>query len=215
MIACDGIVALPPPGTAFVRCDGMRLGMALPFDLAGALVGVRCGGAFIPAPATGMGGTRVADELTAAILAAADATWPGSGDWSPAAADPAAAAFGIDLTIAGCPFILLCSVTLAPTPPAAAADHSGWTRSLRDTLDATPFAVRAVLHENIMSLGEALGLRVGDILPIETRRDVSLRLGDRALARGTIAPDDDGGHRVTIAAVGAAGVTPAPPEEFP
>ncbi|MGI4880046.1 MAG: FliM/FliN family flagellar motor switch protein [Janthinobacterium lividum] len=212
--SCDRTAVSLPPATGFIRDDGWRLAFTVPIDLVGALISTRCGGPFVRSATAGAGGAAITAELTAAILAAADENWPGSGCWQPDAVDPDAATFAVELASGGHVFILGCAVT-----PAAIAvvvpDIGDWFPRLHAALDTTPFAVRAVLHDRIVPLGEVLAFRVGDVLPIETRRDVSLRLGDRALARGTITPDDDGGHRVTIVAVGSAGVTPATTEDLP
>jgi hypothetical protein len=212
--SCDRSVAASSPTTGFIRDDGWRVAFTVPVDLIGALIGTRCGGLFVRSATTGAGGAAIAAELTAAILAAADESWPGTGGWQPDAVAPDAAAFAVELAAGGYTFILGCAVTPA-TNAAVAPDIGDWFPRLHATLDATPFAVRAVLHDRVVPLGEVLAFRVGDVLPIETRREVSLRLGDRALARGTISPDDDGGHRVTIVAIGSAGVTPARTEDLP
>lgn len=208
-VTADAASVTQTPSSNFVRSDGMRIALTVPVDFIGAIVGVRCGGAFAPTAAAGAGGVSVTAEVTSAVLAAADATWLGAGVWQPTNEHPPAAVFAFVIAVAGFTFRLPCAIGLAPSILAAAPDTRDWRQSLRAALDATPFAVRAVLHDHVVPLREALAIRVGDVVPIETRRDVSLRLGDRALARGTIGPDDDGGHRVTIVAVGDVGITPA------
>lgn len=210
----DRTTVAPAPEFGFVRDDGWRLAFTVPVDLVGALISTRCGGPFVRSATAGASGTAIAAELTAAILTAADEAWPGTGGWQPDAVDPYAPLFAVELAAGGHVFILGCAVTPATIAPLV-PDIGDWFPRLHAALDTTPFAVRAVLHDRIVPLGEVLAFRVGDVLPIETRRDVSLRLGDRALARGTITPDDDGGHRVTIVAVGSAGVTPARTEDLP
>nr|WP_295658617.1 FliM/FliN family flagellar motor switch protein [Polymorphobacter sp.] len=212
--SCDRTAVSPAATTGFIRDDGWRLAFTVPVDLVGALISTRCGGPFVRSATAGAGGAAIAAELTAAVLAAADESWPGTGRWQPYAVDPDVATFAVELAAGGHVFILGCAVTPATVAPVV-PDIGDWFPRLHAALDTTPFAVRAVLHDRIVPLGEVLAFRVGDVLPIETRRDVSLRLGDRALARGTITPDDDGGHRVTIVAVGSAGVTPAPTEDLP
>lgn len=209
MVTCDDVAVAAPLSSGFVRGDGMRIVLTVPAELVGALVGVRCGGRFVPASAAGAGGASVAGEVTAAVLAAADAAWPGGSGWQPTDCGAATPVLALTLAVEGYGFSLPCAVVLAPTMVTSAPDTSDWSRRLHAALDATPFAVRAVLHDHVVPLRDALAIRVGDVLPIETRRDVSLRLGDRALARGTIAPDDDGGHRITIVAVGDPGITSA------
>ncbi len=206
-VVAEEAAPAPPPASGFVRGDGMWLGVTVPTELVGALIGVRCGGNFAPSTAARAAGPPVATEIIAAVLAAADAAWPGGSGWEPAAGGAGATGFALAIVVAGYSFALACNIALAPVVVAPAADSRDWSRRLHAALDATPFAVRAVLHDRIVPLRDALALRVGDTLPIETRRDISLRLGDRALARGTILPDDEGGHRVTIVAVGDAGIT--------
>ncbi|UAJ09610.1 FliM/FliN family flagellar motor switch protein [Glacieibacterium megasporae] len=210
----DQTAPAPVPATGFFRGDGWRVAVTVPMDLVGALISVRCGGPFSRSTMAGAGGSAIVAELTAAILAAADEAWPGGSGWQSDASDPEAAAFAVDLTAGGLAFNLGCAVTPAPIVPVI-PDIGDWFPRLHAALDATPFAVRAVLHDRVVPLAAVLGFAVGDVLPIETRRDVSLRLGDRALARGTITPDDDGGHRVTIVAVGSAGIIPAKTEDLP
>jgi hypothetical protein len=210
----DRTVAGSLPSTGFVRGDGMRVAVTVPTDLVGALIGVRCGGPFVPSAAAGTAGASITAEVVAAVLAAADATSPGLGRWQPVERVEAAPTFTLRLTIAGCTFSLPCAIAVAPMVTPSAPDTGDWHRRLAAALDATPFAVRAVLHDRMLPLREALAFSVGDVLPIETRREVSLRLADRALARGRIAPDDDGGHRVTIITAGDAGVSP-PTQELP
>jgi len=214
LAACDPAATVSSPATSFVRGDGWRVALTIPLDFVGALVSVRCGGPFLRSTMAGAGGAAIVAELTAAILAAADGAWPGAGGWQADAVDPEAAAFAVSLAAGELTFSLGCAVVAAPIVPVI-PDIGDWFPRLHAALDATPFAVRAVLHDRVVPLGEVLAFRVGDVLPIETRRDVSLRLGDRALARGTITPDDDGGHRVTIVAVGSPGITPAPTEDLP
>ena len=206
----------PLPTATFIREDGFLVSLALPAELAAAIVGFRCGGGFVCEATAGASGVAVERELEGAVLAAAGRTWTGPGGWSSAALPENAVPFAITITAAGIDFVVGCAVVAAPPPadlPAVAPP--GWARDIRSALDATPFAVRAVLHERAIPLAEALALRVGDVLPIETHREVSLRVEEPALARGTITPDDDGGHRVTIVALGRGGVTPAPHEELP
>lgn len=187
----------------FVRADGMIVAVALPETLAAAVVGRRCGGGFeaddadVSAPSV----ARARSDLHDAVLAAADGAWPGgSSRWSPGVPDDRLPRFLIAAEAGDYVFQLSVAVCCAPDPVASspASDAAIWARRLRGALDATPFAVRAVLHERSMTVTEAVGLRVGDVLPIETRRDISLRLGDPTLARGTVTPGDGGEHHVTI-----------------
>lgn len=202
----------PPPTAVFARSDGLVVAAGAPDALAAALVGQRCGGGFDPAGAD-VGApsvVRARAEFEAAILRAADGAWPGTGAWSPLAASGRVADFAVAAQASGTAFVLSFAVVPAvPSTVAPSDDAAAWTSRLRRTLDATPFALRAVLHERTLRLAEALALRVGDVLPIDTRRDVSLRLGDRALARGTIAADHDGGHRITVVGHARAGMAPA------
>ncbi len=193
--------------TGFVRADGMRIALTVPEALVGALVGVRCGGAFVPASSAGAGGASIAAEIVAAVQSAADVAWPGGPGWQAATSNDATPVIALSLSVGGYDFAMPCA--LAPARCVAApVDTAGWAHQLRVALEATPFAVRAVLHDRILPLREALAIRVGDVLPIEARRDVSLRVGERALARGTITPEADG-HRITITAVGDPGIASA------
>lgn len=206
------------PMAAFVRHDGLSVAIGVPQPLAAAVLNYRCGGAFVPGHTSGGAIRPIVTEVEAALLRAADQVWPGTSDWTAAPADRAATSFTLLLQAENHDFTLVVAVRL---PVVTKVDAYGgmnrlaWTGKLRAALDATPFGVRAVLHDQMIPLAEALAMRVGDIVPIETRREVSLRLGDHALARGMITPDDDGGHRVAIVSVGPAGVIPALIQEQP
>lgn len=195
-----------------VRADGLTVAMGIPEMLAGAVVGYRCGGPFVPVCASGSAVARVVTEIETAILSVVSRNWPGRGEWLAAPIDEVTPPFTVRLEAEGHAFALPVAIRLPIIKPIEvdrAVNRTAWASALRSALDATPFAVRAVLHDSMIPLSAAVALRVGGIVPIETRRDVSLRLGDHALARGTIAPDDDGGHRITVAAVGPARVVPA------
>lgn len=189
----------------FVRADGTAVAVALPAALPAALVALRCGGGFVAVPsnpsAPSVGRARA--DLHTAILAAVDMAWAGTAGWSPGGTDDRIPRFTVDATAGGHVFRLGFAVALAEaatiaTPP---GDAAAWAHRLRETLEATSFTVRAVLHDRGISLAAAVALRVGDVVPIDTRRDIALCLGNHALARGTVTPDA-GGYRVTVAAAG-------------
>lgn len=203
--------------TMFLRTDGLAVALDIPEMLAGAVLGHRCGGAFVPVRASGSAVARVVTEIETAILGVANRNWPGTGEWLAAPIDVMPTSFAVRLEVEGHAFIVPLAIrlpVLATVKTGREVDRTAWAGALRTALDTIPFAVRAVVHDSMIPLSEALALRVGDIVPIETQRDVSLRLGEYALARGTITPDD-GGHHVTIAAVGSACVVPASIKEQP
>lgn len=188
--------------------DSSWLGIALSPVLAEALVSQRCGGAL-----SGDGGqlsgtasvVRLQAGLVAAILGAAAASWLTAGDeWHPAAtatarsvAPPRQQRFTLDIAAQRCALDI--AVALA-SPAALPGTPASWAADLRRVIDHVAFPVRAVLFETRLPLAKAAQLRPGDVLPIETPRDVGLRVGAYRLAAGTVAPGDDGGHLVTIRA---------------
>ena len=187
MMACAG--AMPSARTRCARASAwsqaLKVGNRSP--LAGAVLNHRCGGAFVPGHTSGGAIRGIVAEAEAAVLRAADRAWAGAGEWIAAPVDRVTTLFAILLQVENHDFTLLVAVRLpVATKPDVGReiDRFSWSRALRAALDATPFGVRAVLHDQMIPLAEALALRVGDILPIETRRGVSLRLGDRPLARG-------------------------------
>jgi len=205
--------ATAQPSSWFMRGDGLCIGFTVPSDFIGAVVGGRCGGPFVPLPTEGAGGAAIKAEVAAAVLAAADAAWPGAGGWQAMPPNAALPMFTLNLAAEGVVFCLPWAIGLPPAAAEVPPDTRAWHQSLAAALSATPFAVRAVLHDRIVPLRDALAMRTGDVLPIETRRDVSLRVGDRVFARGMITPDDEGGHRVTIVAAGLDNITPANKEQ--
>jgi hypothetical protein len=198
--------------------DGGWLGIALSTTLAEALVNQRCGGELAGADgrlSSTASVLRLQAELIAVILGVSGSSWlPGEDGWAIAAtatASPLPVALPVALSTAQPPLRamtisigdLRCrlgiAVALAP-PVASAALPAAWAQELRRSLDHLAFPVRAVLFETRLPLARAAQLRPGDVLPIETPRDVGLRVGAYRLAAGTVTPTGDGGHLVTIRA---------------
>ena len=194
--------------------DGGWLGIALSTTLAEALVNQRCGGELAGDDGR-LSGTasvlRLQAELNAVIRRVAAANWlPVEGEWASATtatapplpvalptAQPPLRAMTISVGDLRCRLGI--AVALAP-PVASAALPVAWAQELRRSLDHLAFPVRAVLFETRLPLAKAAQLRPGDVLPIETPRDVGLRVGAYRLASGTVTPTGDGGHLVTIRA---------------
>lgn len=186
--------------------DGSRLGVALSTMLAEALVSLQYGGG-LTGDSGRLGATASVVRLQAAlielILRTAAASWLAvECEWTAASIAPAPPqsaqplhAHLISVGALRCPLgiavALAGSVTTTPF---------AWAHDLRRSLDRVAFPFRAVLFETRLPLATAAQLRPGDVLPIETPRDVGLRVGTYRLAAGTIAPTDDGGHLVTIRA---------------
>jgi hypothetical protein len=196
--------------------DGGWLGIALSTTLAEALVNQRCGGELAGDDGR-LSGTasvlRLQAELKAVILCVAAASWlPVEGEWASATtatapplpvalptALPKLRAMMITIGDLRCPLGI--AVALA-SPVTSAALPAAWAHDQRRSLDHLAFPVRAVLFETRLPLAKAAQLRPGDVLPIETPRDVGLRVGAYRLASGTVTPTGDGGHLVTIRAHG-------------
>ena len=188
----------------YAAADGSRLGIALSPGLAEALVSHRCGGSLavgdgVPGGAASV--VRLHAELMAAILRIAAARWlPDGAAWSPAPATgplspPPLQAMTIHVGELRFPL----GIAVVPAGAATAPDMpTAWAHDLRRSIAQVGFPVRAVLFETRLPLARAVQLRPGDVLPIETPREVGLRVGVHRLASGTIAPTDDGGHLVTI-----------------
>ena len=194
--------------------DGGWLGIALSTTLAEALVNQRCGGELAGDDGR-LSGTasvlRLQAELNAVIRRVAAANWlPVEGEWASATtatAPPLPVALptarpplqAMTISVGDLRCRLGIAVALAP-PVASAALPVAWAQELRRSLDHLAFPVRAVLFETRLPLAKAAQLRPGDVLPIETPRDVGLRVGAYRLASGTVTPTGDGGHLVTIRA---------------
>ena len=194
--------------------DGGWLGIALSTTLAEALVNQRCGGELAGDDGR-LSGTasvlRLQAELNTVIRRVAAANWlPVEGEWASATtatAPPLPVALptarpplqAMTISVGDLRCRLGIAVALAP-PVASAALPVAWAQELRRSLDHLAFPVRAVLFETRLPLAKAAQLRPGDVLPIETPRDVGLRVGAYRLASGTVTPTGDGGHLVTIRA---------------
>lgn len=199
---------------AYSRDDGVRLVIGLPRTLAAAIVTHRCGGGF---DSTGVVLDSPSVDRTHRELAAlACRAWPGHGEWTPCpTADPPVD--GATLTIDGRVFGIGCTVVLpAPAAPVAPPETvAAWAHDLRAAVAAMPYDLRVVLHEAGISLAAAVRLRAGDVIPIDTASAVLLRVGELALARGTVATDPRGGHRITIVGGPSRGLCPAQAEDLP
>jgi flagellar motor switch protein FliM len=58
----------------------------------------------------------------------------------------------------------------------AAAQGGGWASEMQDKIRTTDVRLRAVLEERRMTLAEIAGLRVGQVIPLDTRTDSLIRL---------------------------------------
>lgn len=186
--------------------DGSRLGVALSTTLAEALVSLQYGGGLAGDSGRLSATASVARfhaALTELVLRTAAASWLAvECEWTAASVAPAPPqslpplhAHLISVGAMRCPL----GIAVALADPLTAAPFA-WAHDLRRSLEGVGFPVRAVLFETRLPLAQAAQLRPGDVLPIETPRDVGLRIGAHRLAAGTIAPADDGGHLVTIRA---------------
>jgi flagellar motor switch/type III secretory pathway protein FliN len=187
------------------RGDGLILGIDAPIALSEALANLRFGGAFV-ATGAGLGSAsvgRAGGSIRGAIVAAIDCIWPAANmDWQPAAGAVQGRGFVLTLKVGGLAAeVVLVIAEAAPRAeePAQPRADAAWQRGMRALISATGLPLRAILHERSMPLGEAVRLRPGDVLPIDTPREVQLRIGTHRLARGTIAPQgDDGALFVTV-----------------
>ncbi len=221
------VAPLPPAGdrvaVAMQRSDGLIAAIDVAPQLAEALVNHALGGSFT-AEAT-RGETLTASErhaqrqLVAACLDALDLVWPATGaQWQSAGAPVTGTAHGFAVRAPGFEATIAIEIARSDAPKADTAPASGraaaWSRGLRALLGATGLPLRAVLHERQLPLDQAVRLRPGDVLPIETPREVQLRIGTHRIARGTIAPlGDDGALCVTITSRRPDPATLASPEE--
>jgi flagellar motor switch/type III secretory pathway protein FliN len=188
-----------------VRDDGLTIGIETPVALAEALANLRFGGAFV---ASGAGVAspsvrRAGEALRRALLDAVDSVWPvTTPHWQPAAGAVAGRGHGLVLTVGGLAAdvgLVIAEAEAVPTEALTPRADAAWGRGMRALISATGLPLRAILHERSMPIGEAVRLRPGDVLPIDTPREVQLRIGTHRLARGTIAPSgDDGTLTVTI-----------------
>lgn len=192
------------------RNDGVRLGFDLPCALAQAVASLRCGGSFVAASDHGASDVspsvrRAETAIIAAITTAADRNWPLPGaNWqiigvgAPIMGVPIAltlSAPGLDLDIG----FRFAAAQPAPETPIAQRADVAWQRGMQMLIGNTGLPVRAVLSERMLPLAEVLRLQPGDVLPLDTPREVNLRIGTHRLTRGTITPlGDDGGLIVTI-----------------
>jgi flagellar motor switch/type III secretory pathway protein FliN len=203
-----------------VRGDGLVIGIETPVALAEALANLRFGGAFV---ANGAGVTspsvrRSGEALRRAILDAVDSVWPAAEcHWQPAAGAVAGRGHALVLTVGGLAAdvgLVIAEAEAQPSEAAMPRADAAWGRGMRALISATGLPLRAILHERSMPLGEAVRLKPGDVLPIDTPREVQLRIGTHRLARGTIAPQgDDGTLIVTVTNRRAAPITDHLPGE--
>lgn len=193
----------------FGEPGGGCLGVQLSSTLAEALVSHRYGGG-LNGHEGQLGSTasvlRLHAELMVTLLDVAAASWLTNGrKWLAAAVvererfvlRPPLQDMTIDLDGFSCP--LGVGIAAAVVPLTTTIEPT-WTHDLRRALEHVSFPVRAVLFETRLPLAKAARLRPGDVLPIETPREVGLRVGAHRLASGTISPTDEGGHLVTIRA---------------
>ncbi len=186
---------------------GGSLGLQLSSTLAEALVSYRYGGSLNGHDGQ-LGSTasviRLQAELTATLLGVAAASWLTEGrEWLITAVTarertvlrPSLHELLIELQRFSCS--LRVGISPAMTSETTAGEPA-WARDVRRSLEHVSFPVRAVLFEMRLPLANAAQLRPGDVLPIETPREVGLRVGALRLASGTIAPTDDGGHIATV-----------------
>lgn len=192
------------PVVSWYVAGDSRLGIALSTTLAEALMNARCGGSL-----TGHGGRlrsaasvmRLQAEVVTLLLRTAAANWlSAEAEWTvaaPAAIQPPLQALTITVGDLSCPLDIAVGLAL---PAASTGVPTDWAGQRRRSIEHLAFPVRAVLFETRLPLAKAVQLRPGDLLPIETPRDVGLRVGAYRLASGTISPAGGGGHLVTICA---------------
>ena len=60
-----------------------------------------------------------------------------------------------------------------------------WSSALRDDVCDAPVALRTVMAETRLSLGELVDLKAGDIIPIELPSTVRVFAGDSVVLEGT------------------------------
>lgn len=222
------LVPLPPAGdrvaVAMQRSDGLGAAIDVAPQLAEALVNHALGGSF--AAEAVRGETLTASErhaqrqLVAACLEALDLVWPVTGaQWQSANTPVTGTGHGFAVRAPGFDALIGIEIARSDAPNTDTSAPSGraeaaWSRGLRALIGATGLPLRAVLHERQLPLDQAVRLKPGDVLPIETPREVQLRIGTHRVARGTIAPlGDDGALLVTITSRRPDPATLASPEE--
>lgn len=62
----------------------------------------------------------------------------------------------------------------------------GWRNGLTRSVMGVPFHVRSVLAEPVMSLGQLMALKEGDVIPINFGNDVPVMVGNDKLGTGTV-----------------------------
>lgn len=203
---CEVVVAgaiVVEPTHRLVGADGTDILLAIPLTLADAMVNFSFGGALLPRAGAVLKTMSVARRFDAIATAAACATERGFESMgalqSAAVPDGPITAIEVRLEVADACYSF--GILHAAAPSTGELPGAEWRSRMRRAADHIPFPVRARLYEKRLSLTAVQRWQVGDVVPIDTTSSIELCVGHLALARGTVAPDAQGNHCVTLNSV--------------